>query len=98
VDWCYFRQKKSKLIWMPPLAKHWSNPNRSIEPSEDGARWVFLGAAIPQPGYVAIGAGHMGIPNYDGSWINAGHDNVARVRRLVSVEQKSALTPALEVV
>lgn len=36
---------------------------------------------MPQPGFIVIrtgnsGSGHMGILNYDGSWINAGPTNV----------------------
>ena len=73
----YFSLRKLSNISVPPLANDWANSGYAI-PS-----WVFLGnGSMPQPGMVVIRmgtagfSGHMGILNYDGSWINAGKNDV----------------------
>lgn len=76
LTWSYFSISKPGNISMPPLANHWADPSSAIP------KWTFLGAAMPQLGYVVVRkgtagfSGHMGILNYDGTWINAGHDSV----------------------
>jgi hypothetical protein len=75
LDWSYFSTSKPGLISMPPLANHWADSGRAI------AKWTFLGNGMPQPEFVVIkmragSSGHMGILNYDGTWINAGRDTV----------------------
>ena len=65
---------------VPPGANDWYNSAFSI-PS-----WIWVASsALPQPGYVAIhqhtsdpvsGGAHMGVLDYDGTWINAGATRV----------------------
>jgi hypothetical protein len=65
---------------VPPAANDWYNSSYSI------GSWVWLGSGVfPQPGFAAVhrhtriavsGAAHIGILDYDGTWINAGKNNV----------------------
>jgi len=65
---------------VPPAANDWYNSGYAI------GSWSWLGSSpLPQPGFAAIhqhtsvavgGGAHLGILDYDGTWINAGKDNV----------------------
>ena len=75
---------------VPPGANDWYNSAFSI-PS-----WIWVASsALPQPGYVAIhqhtsdpvsGGAHMGVIDYDGTWINAG---ATRVNKSIHVSDAS---------
>ena len=75
---------------VPPGANDWYNSTFSI-PS-----WIWVASsALPQPGYVAIhqhtsdpvsGGAHMGVLDYDGTWINAG---ATRVNKSIHVSDAS---------
>ena len=76
----YERRFGLGIVHVPPLANQWGNEWAGS--SFPIAGWIFLSnSAMPQPGFIVIrtgnsGSGHMGILNYDGSWINAGPTNV----------------------
>lgn len=65
---------------VPPGANDWYNSGYSIP------AWTWSGpSTLPQPGYAVMhqhvdaaigGAAHMGILDYDGTWINAGKNDV----------------------
>ena len=65
---------------VPPAANDWYNSVYGI------GNWVWMGSSpFPQPGFTAIhqhtsiavgGGAHIGIVDYDGTWINAGKNNV----------------------
>jgi hypothetical protein len=65
---------------VPPAANDWYNAGYAI------GSWAHMGASpMPQPGFTAIhqhtsiaigGGAHIGILDYDGTWINAGKNDV----------------------
>jgi len=77
LDWSYFSARRFGQVNMPPKANHWADSSRII------SGWTFISnSGFPQPGFVVIYgriepiSGHMGILNYDGTWINAGEFSV----------------------
>ncbi|MDX2081720.1 MAG: fibronectin type III domain-containing protein [Terrimicrobiaceae bacterium] len=77
-------------VHVPPLANQWGDSSVAL------TGWIFLtNSALPQPGFVVIrpassGSGHMGILNYDGTWISAGQNNVNQ-----SIHLSTGLQPSV---
>jgi hypothetical protein len=77
----------------PPVAFDWWDSNKYIP------NWTRLpDSAFPQPGYVVCGPdghatavhrwGHCGILDYDGAWIQAGHNTVNKYPQLSTAQVK----------
>ena len=62
----------------PPTVKEWRDSNEKIE-TTPAPNWTWLkvdATMQPEPGHVVMDDVHMGILDYDGSWISAGPSNV----------------------
>ena len=62
----------------PPTVKEWMDSSEKIE-TTPAPNWAWLkveATTLPEPGHVVMDDAHMGILDYDGSWISAGPSNV----------------------
>lgn len=88
----YYRWSRSNFSWVvaAPAARQdwWDSPPENVPLLEFvwNQRWV---TAMPEPGDIVSSggggpgsSGHMGILDYDGSWINAGTNHVNRFPNL----------------
>ncbi len=55
----------------PPLVKEWNNHQFEIV-AYPYPNWNFLNVNFPEPGFIINDSEHMGILDYDGTWISAG--------------------------
>lgn len=61
----------------PPTVSEWSSSKETITVAPPPP-WLMLNINTqkPEPGFIVTDGGHMGILDYDGSWISAGRDTV----------------------
>lgn len=79
-----YKYERGTKIWAPPAVAELKNETISLT-NKNNTEWTWLDvrSALPEPGWVVISNAHCGILDYDGSWINAGRDNVNKKVHLI---------------
>ncbi len=74
--------------YIAPLVADWKNSTYKIN-SHNG-QWIYLDTSkTPQPGFIVTAKLHMGIIDYDGTWINAG---TYMVHKRIQLQDGAGLT------
>lgn len=74
--------------YIAPLVADWKNSTCKI--SSHNGQWIHLDTSkTPQPGFIVTAKRHMGIIDYDGTWMNAG---TYMVHKRIQLQDGAGLT------